>query len=253
MLIREAPIGIFDSGLGGLSVLKECIKSLPNEHYIYFGDSKFAPYGSKSNTEIIERCIYICDYLIDKGVKAIIVACNTATSVAIEILRSKYTIPIIGMEPALKPAVEDKIKQYVVVMATTVTLKENKFSKLLESHKDEHTIIKMPCPLFVDIIEQDMDQRNELVRQQIDMYHELIKDIHVDTIVLGCTHFYFLKQEIRQYFNYPVLLIDGHQGTIRQLIKLLSDFDLLAHQDRIVEVFNSDPTKLPLSFKLLNS
>lgn len=123
---NRQPIGIFDSGLGGISVLKELRLLLPHEHFIYYGDSAHAPYGIKEKAEITARCIEICDYLIDQGVKAIVIACNTATSACVNLLRKRYSLPIIGMEPALKVAAEQGEHQRIIVTATPLTLKEQK-------------------------------------------------------------------------------------------------------------------------------
>ena len=126
----EKAIGVFDSGLGGISVLRELRRWMPKERYLYFGDSAFAPYGEKARTDITQRCIQICDELVNRGVKAIVIACNTATSACVEELRKRYPhLPIVGMEPALKPAVEGKQAQQVIVMATRFTLKEKKLDR----------------------------------------------------------------------------------------------------------------------------
>lgn len=254
MDINNAPIGVFDSGLGGLSVLKECLKQLPKEQFIYYGDTKFAPYGTKEKNAIIERCIFICDFLIQKQVKAIVVACNTATSVAIQTLRERYDIPIIGVEPALKVAANQKQNQNIVVMATPLTLKEQKFDDLLQKYEKDHHIIKMPCPKFVSIVEEDPSNKQELVNCQIDEYKDILKNLKVDCVVLGCTHFVFLKKYIENYFNYNVILVDGNIGTAKNLKNILTSKKKLGENSSHIQIYNSsnDPSTIELSKKLID-
>ena len=151
---KDKAIGVFDSGLGGISVLKEFVKSMPSENFIYYGDSANAPYGIKTKKEITDRCENIIEFFIKQGVKAVVIACNTATSASANILRKKYSyLPIIGMEPALKVAADGKTDNTIVVMATPLTLREEKFNNLMSRYDDENTIIKMPCPELVKIVE----------------------------------------------------------------------------------------------------
>ena len=154
---HSQPIGIFDSGLGGISVLRELHTLLPKEHFLYFGDSAYAPYGIKDKASITERCITICDDLVARGAKAIVVACNTATSACVGVLRERYDLPIVGMEPALKVACEQGDHQRIIVMATPLTLREEKFARLMERFQDAHTIYRQPCPRLVEIVEHDED------------------------------------------------------------------------------------------------
>ncbi|MFV0381618.1 MAG: glutamate racemase [Breznakia sp.] len=248
MSIKNASIAIFDSGLGGISVLRECMQLLPNEHFLYFGDSINAPYGTKDKKQILDHCFSICNFFMEKQVKAIVVACNTATSVAIDALRQRYPIPIIGMEPALKLAAHNQKKKNIIVMATPLTLKEKKFAKLMKQYETNNNIIKMPCPHFVDIIEQDMDHKQLHVNAQIDAYSHLIKNI--DSIVLGCTHFLFLKKEIQHYFDNNIVIFDGNLGTARNLKAILESKNLLSHHTGGVQIYNSDVSKIKLSKKL---
>lgn len=250
MITNNSPIGIFDSGLGGISVLNECIRMLPQEHYLYYGDSAFGPYGSKDKQFVIDRCRTICDFFMEKEVKAIIIACNTATSVAVDVLRSHYTIPIIGMEPALKVAAHHKKNQNIVVMATALTLKEEKFSNLMKQYEHTNRIIKLPCPEFVSIIENDLPNRQQAVNQQINLYKDILAPYPIDSVVLGCTHFVFLKDEIQKYFL-NTCLVDGNYGTAKHLKDLLSEQQQLATNNGNVSLYNSDDQKLALSKKLI--
>jgi len=238
-LNKYSPIGIFDSGMGGISVLKECIKLMPYENYIYYGDSKNAPYGIKSNEDIIKYSTEICNFLVSKGVKAIIIACNTATSVSVKILREKFSIPIIGMEPAVKPALVSANKK-ILVLATDVTLKEKKLKNLIEKYDKNNFTVKIPCAKLVEIVENGLiDDINT---------EKIIKDCfkninfnNVSTIVLGCTHFIFLKKNFESILGKSINIIDGNYGTVKNLKNILEKNNLLNNSDILgnVEILNS--------------
>lgn len=252
----ERAIGIFDSGLGGISVLKDMHRLYPHENLLYFGDSQFAPYGVKQRSEITSRCIDICEFLISKGVKAIVIACNTATSAAVDELRKRYpNLPIIGMEPALKPAIEQSNTHYVAVMATNFTLKEKKFSNLMKDYQEENTIIKIPCPELVQMVENDELDNKAAIDNQIHMYFNDIDEKKLDTIVLGCTHFIFFREHLQKALGKHIQLIDGNEGTCRHLIDVLQDKDELNKSKTIgkITIYNSsrDEDYLALSHKLL--
>ena len=185
-------IGVFDSGLGGISVLRDLKELMPNEDFIYFGDSAYAPYGVKTKEQITERCVEIIDFFISKGVKAVVIACNTATSASANYLRKKYkNLPIIGMEPALKVATQGVKNNNIVVMATPLTLKEKKFETLMHKFRGNNKVVKMPCPKLVEIVENDLlDDKNIVIDQLKDYYKDVNMD-NLDSVVLGCTHFIF--------------------------------------------------------------
>ena len=155
MSTDNRPIGVLDSGLGGISVLRELVKLMPGEDFIYYGDSANAPYGTRTPEEVIDLTKKDVEFLLERGAKAIVVACNTATSVAIKELRAAYEeiLPVIGIEPALKPAVKAKEHSKVVVMATPMTLSQTKFNSMMHIYEDDANIIKMPCPGLVEYIE----------------------------------------------------------------------------------------------------
>lgn len=225
-------IGVFDSGLGGISVLKELVKQMPDERYIYFGDSLYAPYGVKEKEDIIKRCIYICDFFIKEGVKAIVVACNTATSAAINVLRDKYKdIPIIGMEPALKVAAYEKKNNNIIVMATILTLKEKKFSNLMKNYEKNNNIIKMPCPELVEIIEAGQLENEKLVYEQLEKYFSTVDINTINSVVLGCTHFSFYRKYIERLLDNDTVIIDGNLGTARNLKRLLEQNNTINTQN----------------------
>jgi glutamate racemase len=248
-------IGIFDSGMGGISVLADIINLLPNEKYIYYGDSNNAPYGIKTPEEVKKLCIEICDFLIYKGVKAIVVACNTATSAAIKELRKRYSIPIIGMEPALKPATSIQSDGKIVVMATNMTLKEKKFKGLMDKYGKARDIIKLPCPKLVELIEDGITEGQE-VEDSIRQCFNGIDINEVSSIVLGCTHYIFLKDYIRKFTGNNIKIIDGNEGTARHLRNVLKQKKLLKNtieKEILLDIYNSknDEEIINLSKKLL--
>lgn len=249
---KNSKIGVFDSGLGGLSVLHTLQTILPKESFIYFGDSKNAPYGVKTREEVFELSKAICDALIEKNVKAIVIACNTATSAAVERLRASYDIPIVGMEPAIKPALKHATGQ-IAVLATEMTLKEEKFLKLVENLEDGYRIEKIPAPEWVDCVENHMfdhDYVNHCVKTFL--------DAHVpksNAIVLGCTHYIFLKKIISAYFNDHIEIFDGNMGTAIQLKNTLASRELLSdlEDSPTLEIINTKSEDfVQKSFELLS-
>lgn len=220
------PIGVFDSGLGGLSVLKTLITMMPNESFIYFGDSLRAPYGPKLPETILNYSQEIVEDFISRGVKAVVIACNTATSAAAHVLREKYSIPIIGMEPALKPAAMAHPGGRIAVLATEMTLREQKFARLMTRHQGNVTLAKMAVPEFVTLVDQGI-----VAGPQIDAVLERLfpkdESLPIDGLVLGCTHYVFLRQAISDYFSYPVNIYDGNLGTARHLKEVLEGSQLL--------------------------
>lgn len=237
---NTAPIGVFDSGMGGISVLGELLRHMPTENYIYYGDSANAPYGVRSTEELVDLSVNVSEYLIEQGVKAIVVACNTATSAAIKVLRDKYTIPIIGMEPALKPAVENTDSGRVAVMATEVTLREKKFAKLIERLDASTAIDKVPCPELVHLVENGQVKGSE-VESAIRMCFADIEMEKVKSVVLGCTHYVFLKEAVRSVLGAEVQIFDGNFGTVRHLKHKLEQLDQLNETNQLsnIEIINS--------------
>ena len=221
------PIGVFDSGVGGISVLAELTEVLPKENFLYFGDSKNAPYGTKTVDEVLKLSEDCTKKLINMGAKAIVIACNTATSAAAEFLRSKYRdLPIIGIEPAVKPAAEFKEHSKILVMATPMTLKKEKFIALAEHFSENDTIIPLPCPGLVELIEQGKtrgDEIEEFLKKLLMPYF----DEKIDSVVLGCTHYPFVKEAIKSAFPYEIEVFDGGLGTARQTKRRLAEVNLL--------------------------
>jgi glutamate racemase len=223
---KNSPIGIFDSGMGGVSVLAEAIRQLPNEKFIYVGDSKNAPYGVKSIDELRKLSFDICDMLVERGVKAIVVACNTATSAAVNELRGRYEIPVIGMEPALKPAVIQNMGKNVAVLATEVTLREEKFAKLTDKFRESANIISIPSPSLVTLVESGTLE-GEYAESEIRRVFKYLDPKGLSAVVLGCTHFVFLKNTIRKVLGKKVGIYHGNVGTVRQLRRLIMETGML--------------------------
>ncbi|WDV45308.1 glutamate racemase [Clostridiaceae bacterium M8S5] len=251
---HTSAIGLFDSGMGGISVLRDAVKFMPNEKYIYYGDSMNAPYGVKSREDIEKLSISACDFLVQKGVKAIIVACNTATSAAIKILRNRYTIPIIGMEPAVKPALKIADEKKTIVLATPITLAEEKFRLLIKKLKAKEKVIKIPAPKLVQLVESgDTDYIN--AKSVVESYFKHIAMDDIGAIVLGCTHFIFLKDCIKQVIKKDIPIIDGNKGTVMHLNNVLKLSDMLnKEQEGNVKIYNSseDKSMIELSKRLFS-
>lgn len=241
-------VGIFDSGMGGISVLYEARKHLPNEDFIYYGDSLNAPYGTKTSEEVIDLCIKICDYFLERSVDAIVIACNTATSAAAKVLRKKYDIPIIGMEPALKPAVENNDGKGIAVMATEMTLKEKKFNQLMKRVASQSKIYKIAAPKIVELVEADNENKEE-INQVIRDYFKDVDDI--ECVVLGCTHFIFVRDNINEVLG-DLKVIDGNYGTVMQLKRKLEEKAYKPGQGRLEIVNSAGRDYVILSEKLLN-
>jgi len=254
MINKNRPIGFFDSGVGGISVLKEAVKFMRSESYIYYGDSINAPYGTKDIDTIKELTFKGIEFLYNKGVKAIVVACNTATSAAIKDLREKYKdIPVIGIEPAVKPAVKFNKGGQILIMATPATLSQSKYFNLIKEYKVEDKIVSLPCEGLAEIIE-DGNISGDVVKNYLKSKLKGIDTASVETVVLGCTHYPFIKKEINNIFGPETPVIDGSCGTVKRLSSKLSEYNLFTEsKDRgTVEIFNSkSEAMVQLCYKLL--
>ena len=239
-----APIGVFDSGLGGISVAREIRRDMPNEHVLYFGDSANAPYGTKSPEQVRELSDVIVKRFVEQGVKAVVIACNTATSAAANELRDTYDIPIIGMEPALKVACDrgHGERQHVIVAATPLTLRERKFAVLMDRFKADHTIFPEPCPGLVEIVEHGQLDDHDVVMRTLHQYFDQYDLSTIDSVVLGCTHFVFYRDYFRERLPDTAAIIDGNEGTVRHLGVVLESLGKLAPEDAegSIDLANSD-------------
>ncbi|HEY8085727.1 MAG TPA: glutamate racemase [Methylophilaceae bacterium] len=225
--MSNAPIGVFDSGVGGLSVLRHIRTLLPHEELLYVADSTHAPYGSKSQEFIRERAITLADFLIAQGAKALVVACNTATAAAIETLREQYKLPIIGMEPAVKPAAAATKTGVIGILATAGTLQSAQFAALLESYGQSVTVVTQAGHGLVECIERG-ELATDRIRSLLEGYLRPLLEARADTIVLGCTHYPFVRPLIEKIVGREVTLIDTGAAVARQLQKRLVELGLSA-------------------------
>jgi glutamate racemase len=219
-------IGVFDSGVGGLSILDEALQQLPHHNYIYFADSANAPYGDKPPQWIAERSLQICRYLMEQDCSAIVVACNTATAEAIATIRSKLDIPIIGVEPGIKPAAMQSQNGIVGVLATETTLNSDKFNALLATLPEHCQFIKQAGAGLVPLIEAGLIETPEM-QALLRSHLKPIQDQGADTLVLGCTHYPFLKKMIRAVVGDSMTLIDTSDAVVRQLLRQMHQQGLI--------------------------
>ncbi len=214
-------IGIFDSGIGGMGVLHEAYHRLPDNEYIFYADTEHVPYGLKTTEQIKGYADEIARFLIAQDVDAIVVACNTATSVAIEDLRKKYDLPILGMEPAVKPAVEGTDKKRIMVIATPVTIHETKLMNLIKRVDENHRVDLLALPNLVTFAENEIFDGPEVISYLEKEFSEYDTTRYC-ALVLGCTHFNYFKPLYRQFFDDSVELIDGNAGTVHHLADVLN-------------------------------
>ena len=253
---RELPIGVFDSGVGGISVLRELVKRMPGERFTYFGDSANAPYGTRSTEEVRALTLARVGELMAWGVKAVVVACNTATSAAIEDLRRAYPHKIIvGIEPALKLAAELRPQGRILVMATDVTLRERKFRELMARFSGEHPVEGVHCPGLVERIEEGQVQGPQM---EAYLRETLGPHLTADTsvIVLGCTHYPFVRKTVERIAGPGIAVIDGGDGTARECKRRLGAAGLLREGEQgDVTLRSSDgsPRLLTLMERLLET
>ena len=226
--MSQAPIGVFDSGVGGLSVLREIRARLPHESLLYVADSGHVPYGEKSAEFIRARSQHIAEFLLGQGAKALVLACNTATAAAVAELRERYpALPIVGMEPAVKPAAAATRSGVVGVLATTGTLKSAKFAALLDRFAADVRVITQPCPGLVEQIEAgELDSTR--TRALLQGWVEPLLAEGCDTLILGCTHYPFIKPLLRELVPASVSLVDTGAAVARRLEQLLAERGLLA-------------------------
>ena len=227
---KYLPIGFLDSGIGGLSVMRQALKELPNENFIFYGDNKNAPYGERSEEEI-RQLTYACgEKLLAEGIKMLVIACNTMTTIAVRSLRDEYKIPVVSIEPAIKPALLAENSTNVVVFATPATLSQKRYLSLKDRVGHKERLIDVPCEGLAGIIEKGDFESNELkeyVTKKLTPY----KDTDISGIVIGCTHYSFIapliKHTAKEVLGHDVELFDGLFGTVRQVKRVLAEKDLL--------------------------
>lgn len=223
---KSNPIGIFDSGIGGLTVVKKIFENLPNENIIYFGDTARVPYGSKSNQTVVEYSIQNTKFLLKKNVKMVVVACNTASSVALDVLRNEFNIPIIGMiEPGSKTALNITKNNHIGVIGTIATINNKAYSHRLKKLNNKIKVYESACPLFVPLAEEGWTNHKaaQLIANE---YLKKFKEHEIDTLILGCTHYPILNDIIQKSVGKKVKLIDSGTSAAIEVNNLLEALDL---------------------------
>lgn len=233
---KTAPIGVFDSGVGGLTVVREMIRQLPNENIVYFGDTARVPYGSKSQKTIIRFSEQIIRFLKKKQVKAIVIACNTASALALEAVRDEFDIPILGVViPGARAAVEATQNAKVGVVGTDATVQSGMYTKVIRRMNPGIEVIEKACPLFVPLVEEGFKEHH-VTREIIDYYLDSMKKTDIDAMILGCTHYPLLRSKIRAYMGDKIQIVNPAYETAMDLKRLLEEQDMV-----------NDGTKLPHS------
>ncbi|MBU4201081.1 MAG: glutamate racemase [Verrucomicrobia bacterium] len=223
-------IAFFDSGIGGLTVLKHAIRELPNHDFIYYADTKNAPYGVKTKEHVRKHVFEAVDYIAKHDIQALVIACNTATAVAITDLRHHYPFHIVGMEPAVKPAVIRNRGKNILVLATSLTLKASKLEALIASVDKNNKTVKMEMDALVGFAESwDFNSGN--VKKYIQDKLRTLRVAELETIVLGCTHFIYYKSIIQEVVGDEIKIIDGNIGTVANLKNVLSGFGVQHDQN----------------------
>ena len=245
---KQKPIGVFDSGIGGLTVVKRLASTLPNENIIYFGDTARVPYGSKSNSTVIEYSIQNTKFLLQKNIKALVVACNTASSIAIPDLKKMFDIPIIGMiEPGSRMALRKTQNKKIGVIGTRATISNLAYSKEIKKMNDKAVVFEKPCPLFVPLAEEGWI-KHKATYEIAEEYLKELRENKIDTLVLGCTHYPILSEVIQEVIGLKVALIDSGVASSELIKDELEKFNLLSDSEKTgsQEYYVSD---IPAKFK----
>ena len=225
--MKTAPVGIFDSGVGGLTVMREVVKQLPDEKIVYFGDTARVPYGSKSQKTIIHFSEQIIRFLKTKEVKAIVIACNTASALALDAVRDEFDIPIIGVViPGARAAVSVSENKKVGVIGTEATVLSGMYSKVINSMDSEIEVVEKACPLFVPLVEEGL-RDHKVMGEIIEYYLESMKNTDIDSIILGCTHYPLIRHSISRYLGETIKIVNPAYEAARDLKELLESSGIL--------------------------
>lgn len=223
---KSAPVGVFDSGVGGLTVAREIMRHLPNENIVYFGDTARVPYGSKSKDNIIRYSRQIINFLKAENVKAIVIACNTASALALDVVRGEIDIPIIGVvEPGARAALEVTRTKKIGVIGTEATIRSAMYEKIIQGLDPEAMVIGKACPLFVPLVEEGF-AKHRVTQEIIDYYLASLLEMGIDSLILGCTHYPLLRSRIREYVGDRITLVNPAYETAIDLKKLLESCDM---------------------------
>lgn len=229
---KDSPIGVFDSGIGGLTVLHQIIEALPHENTVYLGDTARAPYGTKSMETVLRYSFENCQFLIEKDVKVVVVACNTSTAIALAQLSDQLTVPVIGViEPGVRAAVKRTKNKKVGVIGTEATIQSGAYTRALKAASSEIEVYSRACPLFVPLVEEGWTD-NEVVEMTVKAYLGSLKQSGMDTLILGCTHYPLLKKAIRKYLGSRVRLVDSAEETAREVESQLKKKSMARQQGR---------------------
>ena len=224
--LKDLPIGVFDSGVGGLTVAREIMRQIPNERIVYFGDTARVPYGSKSKDNIIRYSRQIINFLKTKNVKAIVIACNTASALALDVVREEIDIPIIGVvEPGARAALEITQTKKIGVIGTEGTIRSAMYEKIIQERDPEAGVIGKACPLFVPLVEEGF-AKHKVTQEIIDYYLASFLETDIDSLILGCTHYPLLRSRIREYVGDRITLVNPAYETAMDLKKLLEDSNM---------------------------
>lgn len=240
-MITDAPIGVFDSGVGGLTVVREIIRQIPNERIVYFGDTARLPYGNKSKETIIRYARQIVAFLKSEGVKAIVVACNTASAFALEAIKDELDIPIIGVvKPGAKTAVEVTKNKKIGIIGTEGTINSGLYTQLIKEWDPTIEVVGKACPLFVSLVEEGWlhDEITDMITAR---YLQTLKEADVDTLVLGCTHYPLLRSAVGKVMGEAVTLVNPAYETALELKRLLA-------RERLANVKDIDSPSLMYRF-----
>lgn len=214
---KENAIGVFDSGIGGLTVLQKIIESLPKENTVYLGDTARAPYGTKSVETVLRYSLENTEFLMQKGVKAVVVACNTSTAIALTRLRASFSIPVIGViEPGVRKAIESTKNKKIGVIGTEATIQTGAYTRALKESNATVEVYSRACPLFVPLVEEGWTE-NQVMEMTVKAYLGSLKQSGIDTLILGCTHYPLLKKAIRNFMGAGVRLVDSAEETAREV------------------------------------
>ena len=220
---NAAPVGVFDSGVGGLTVAREIMRQLPNENLVYFGDTARVPYGSKSRDNIIRYSRQIIHFLKTKGVKAIVIACNTASALALDVVREESDIPIIGVvEPGARAALQITQTKKIGVIGTEETVQSAMYGKIIKGLDPTVSVIGKACPLFVPLVEEGF-AKHKVTEEIIDYYLASMKESDIDSLILGCTHYPLLRSRIRAYLGDKIQLVNPAYETAMDLKYILKE------------------------------
>lgn len=248
--MKQSPIGVFDSGVGGLTVVREIMRQLPNEDIVYFGDTARVPYGSKSKQTVLKYSKQIVRFLRTKNVKAIVVACNTASALALDEIKSELDIPIIGVVmPGAKMAAETTNTNNIGIIATEATIKSGIYTDYLREINPNITVVGKACPLLVPLVEEGLIE-DRVTDDIVNRYLHEIKEYNVDSLILGCTHYPLLRNTLKRFMGDKVNLINPAYETAKSLKALLSEQELLNTDKHTVnyEYYVSDGVDKFISF-----